>query len=116
VSLILASASPQRRAILAQAGFRFDVRPAHVEEATHGDPVAVAEANARAKAEALGVRGDVGLMARLERIILLAVAIPFGAHGSLPYAVYLLAALTAFTVGQRVVHVHRQLTDQKAEG
>jgi CDP-diacylglycerol--glycerol-3-phosphate 3-phosphatidyltransferase len=70
----------------------------------------------RAKAEALGVRGDVGLMARLERIVLLAVAIPFGAHGSLPYAVYLLAALTAFTVGQRVLHVHRQLTHQKAEG
>jgi len=69
----------------------------------------------RAKAEALGLRGDVGLMARLERIVLLAVAIPFGGYGSLPYAVYLLAGLTAFTVMQRVLFVHRQLT-QKAEG
>jgi CDP-diacylglycerol---glycerol-3-phosphate 3-phosphatidyltransferase len=69
----------------------------------------------RAKAEALGLRGDVGLMARLERIVLLAVAIPFGGYGSLRYAVYLLAGLTAFTVMQRVLFVHRQLT-QKAEG
>jgi septum formation protein len=55
--LILASASPQRRAILTQAGLSFDVRPASVEEETEGEPVAVAEANARAKAEALGVAG-----------------------------------------------------------
>jgi CDP-diacylglycerol--glycerol-3-phosphate 3-phosphatidyltransferase len=65
----------------------------------------------RAKAEALGLRGDVGLMARLERIVLLAVALPFGGLGSMTYAIYLLAALTAFTVCQRVVHVHRQLTN-----
>jgi CDP-diacylglycerol--glycerol-3-phosphate 3-phosphatidyltransferase len=69
----------------------------------------------RAKAEALGLRGDVGLMSRLERIVLLAVAIPFGGHGSLPYAVYLLAALTAFTVLQRVLHVYREL-NTRAEG
>jgi septum formation protein len=55
--LILASASPQRRAILAQTGIPFDVRPADVEEETEGDPVAVAEANARAKAEAPGAPG-----------------------------------------------------------
>jgi septum formation protein len=55
--LILASASPQRRAILTQTGIPFDVRPADVEEETEGDPVAVAEANARAKAEASGAPG-----------------------------------------------------------
>ena len=55
--LILASASPQRRAILAQAGITFDVRPADVEEETAGEPVVVAENNARAKAEALGAAG-----------------------------------------------------------
>jgi septum formation protein len=55
--LILASASPQRRAILTQTGILFDVRPADVEEETAGDPVAVAEANARAKAEASGAPG-----------------------------------------------------------
>ena len=51
--LTLASASPQRRAILAQVGIPFDVRPADVEEETAGDPVAVAEANARKKATAV---------------------------------------------------------------
>jgi septum formation protein len=53
VRLTLASASPQRRAILAQVGIPFDVRPADVEEETAGDPVAVAEANARKKATAV---------------------------------------------------------------
>jgi len=51
--LILASASPQRRAILAEAGFDFDVRPADVDEEEVGDPSAVAEANARRKATAV---------------------------------------------------------------
>jgi CDP-diacylglycerol--glycerol-3-phosphate 3-phosphatidyltransferase len=63
----------------------------------------------RAKAEALGLSGAVGLMGRAERIVLVAVALPFAGHGSLPYAMYLLAALTAFTVIQRVNHVRKQL-------
>ena len=63
----------------------------------------------RAKAEALGLSGAVGLMGRAERIVLVAVALPFAGHGSLPYAMYLLAALTTFTVIQRVNHVRKQL-------
>jgi len=63
----------------------------------------------RAKAEALGLSGTVGLMGRAERIVLVAIALPFAGHGSLPYAMYLLAALTAFTVFQRVNHVRKQL-------
>jgi septum formation protein len=51
--LILASASPQRRAILADAGIHFEVRPADVDEDEEGDPRAVAEGNARRKAEAV---------------------------------------------------------------
>ena len=51
--LVLASASPQRRAILEQIGVSFEIRPADVEEETHGDPVAVAEENARRKAAAV---------------------------------------------------------------
>jgi nucleoside triphosphate pyrophosphatase len=51
--LTLASASPQRRAILAQVGIPFDVRPAGVEEETEGDPAAVAALNARRKAAAV---------------------------------------------------------------
>jgi CDP-diacylglycerol--glycerol-3-phosphate 3-phosphatidyltransferase len=63
----------------------------------------------RAKAEALGLSGAVGLMGRAERIVLVAVALPFAGHGSLPYTMYLLAALTTFTVIQRVNHVRKQL-------
>ena len=65
----------------------------------------------RAKAEALGLTGAVGLMGRAERIVLVAVALPFAGRGSLPYAMYLLAALTAFTVFQRVNHVRNQLNE-----
>jgi septum formation protein len=57
--LVLASRSPQRRAILEQLGIDFDVRPADVDELEAGDPFAVATENAARKAEA--VRGDVVL-------------------------------------------------------
>ena len=55
--LILASASPQRRAILAQLGIAFEVRPADIDEDEHGDPRAVAEGNARRKALAVPADG-----------------------------------------------------------
>ena len=48
--LLLASASPQRRAILAQVGIPFTVEVTGVEELTEGDPRAVAVENARRKA------------------------------------------------------------------
>ncbi len=51
--LILASASPQRRAILSQAGIPFEVVPADVDEETAGEPRAVAQLNARLKALAV---------------------------------------------------------------
>lgn len=50
--LILASRSPQRRAILEQLGVRFEVRPADVEELRDGPPAEVALENARRKATA----------------------------------------------------------------
>lgn len=50
--LILASRSPQRRAILEQLGIAFEVLPVDVEELAAGDPVGVARANAVAKARA----------------------------------------------------------------
>jgi septum formation protein len=52
--IVLASASPQRRAILEQLGVPFVVRPAAVEEVEEGDPATVALTNARAKAAAVG--------------------------------------------------------------
>jgi CDP-diacylglycerol--glycerol-3-phosphate 3-phosphatidyltransferase len=69
----------------------------------------------RAKAEAIGLKGDVGLMSRVERIVLLALALPFAGRGVLPYAIYLLAALTTFTVFQRMAFVRTQL-NSKVEG
>jgi septum formation protein len=51
--LRLASASPQRRAILELLGISFEVTPADVEELTSGDPRALALENARRKALAI---------------------------------------------------------------
>lgn len=51
--LVLASASPQRSAILARIGVTFDVRPADVEEQEEGVPVEVAAHNALQKARAI---------------------------------------------------------------
>ncbi len=48
--LVLASASPQRRAILERLGVSFEVRPTNVEELAQGDPAEVAAENAMRKA------------------------------------------------------------------
>ncbi|HEU4978626.1 MAG TPA: Maf family protein [Solirubrobacteraceae bacterium] len=58
--LVLASASPQRRAILAQLGIPFELRPAHVEEIEAGDPGQAALENARRKAAAAAAAGGPG--------------------------------------------------------
>ena len=63
----------------------------------------------RAKAEAVGLRGDVGLMARAERIVLLAFTLAFSGMHALPYGIEVLAALTALTVWQRIAFVRAQL-------
>lgn len=60
----------------------------------------------RARAEALGLECKVGLMSRPERVILIAIGLFFNV---LPYVIYVLAALTTFTVVQRVVHTYREL-------
>jgi septum formation protein len=49
-TLVLASRSPQRRALLAQIGVPFTVREVDVHELGSGDPTAVAHENARRKA------------------------------------------------------------------
>ena len=54
--LVLASASPQRRALLTQLGVAFEVRPAGVEELEAGEPEAVALENARRKAAAVAAQ------------------------------------------------------------
>ncbi len=54
-TLILASASPRRRELLAQAGYVFEVRPAHVNEDVKAgeDPIAYVVRLAREKAQAV---------------------------------------------------------------
>jgi CDP-diacylglycerol--glycerol-3-phosphate 3-phosphatidyltransferase len=61
----------------------------------------------RARAEALGLECKVGLASRAERVVLLSLGLVFPVL--LPYAIYLLAALTGITVVQRVVHTYRQI-------
>jgi septum formation protein len=56
--LVLASASPQRRAILERLGAQFSVRPSGVEEIDHGEPADVALENALRKARAARVAGE----------------------------------------------------------
>jgi septum formation protein len=53
--LVLASASPRRRELLAQVGYQFEVRPAHIpEEPLPGeDPIAYVTRLAREKAQAV---------------------------------------------------------------
>lgn len=63
----------------------------------------------RARAEALGLECKVGLMSRPERIVVLTAGFLFARWQVLSVAVYALAALTSFTVLQRVLHVRRQL-------
>jgi CDP-diacylglycerol--glycerol-3-phosphate 3-phosphatidyltransferase len=60
----------------------------------------------RARAESLGLECKVGLMSRPERVILIAIGLFFNV---LAYVVYIMVALTVFTVVQRVVHTYRQL-------
>ncbi len=65
--LILASGSPQRRAILEQLGVDFRVAVPDVEELTDGDPREVALENARRKARA--VEGELVLAADTEVVL-----------------------------------------------
>ena len=53
--LVLASASPRRRELLAQAGFTFEVHPAHIPEdpTPNEDPIAYVVRLAREKAQAV---------------------------------------------------------------
>jgi septum formation protein len=50
VTLVLASRSPQRRAILERLGIEFTVRPTGIDELTQGKPAALARENALRKA------------------------------------------------------------------
>jgi CDP-diacylglycerol--glycerol-3-phosphate 3-phosphatidyltransferase len=59
----------------------------------------------RARAEGLGIPGDVGFMGRPERVIVLGAGLLLGYE---QYALGLIMALSAVTVAQRVAHVWRK--------
>jgi CDP-diacylglycerol---glycerol-3-phosphate 3-phosphatidyltransferase len=63
----------------------------------------------RARAEALGLRGDVGIGSRAERVVVITAGLVLAPWGVLPWAIGLLAATAWFTVGQRVWSVRTQL-------
>jgi phosphatidylinositol phosphate synthase len=66
----------------------------------------------RAKAETLGLRGDVGIGSRAERVVVITAGLVFAPWGGLQWAVYVLAATAWITVGQRIWYVRRQLREQ----
>jgi CDP-diacylglycerol--glycerol-3-phosphate 3-phosphatidyltransferase len=63
----------------------------------------------RAKAEGLGLRGDVGLGSRAERVVVITAGLVLAPWGVLQWAIYLLAATAWLTVVQRILHVRKQL-------
>jgi CDP-diacylglycerol--glycerol-3-phosphate 3-phosphatidyltransferase len=65
----------------------------------------------RAKAEALALRGDVGLGSRAERVVVITGGLVFAPWGGLQWAIYFLAATSWLTVAQRILHVRKQLID-----
>jgi CDP-diacylglycerol--glycerol-3-phosphate 3-phosphatidyltransferase len=86
----------------------------------HGNEVALAATIAaiagsflvsytRAKAEGLGLRGDVGLGSRAERVVVITAGLVLAPWGVLQWAIYLLAATAWLTVVQRILHVRKQL-------
>jgi CDP-diacylglycerol--glycerol-3-phosphate 3-phosphatidyltransferase len=64
---------------------------------------------ARAKAEGLGIKGDVGIGSRAERVVVLSAGLILAPWGVLPWAIALLALTAWITVLQRVLHVRREL-------
>jgi CDP-diacylglycerol--glycerol-3-phosphate 3-phosphatidyltransferase len=63
----------------------------------------------RARAEALGLRGDVGIGSRAERVVVITAGLVLAPWGVLPWAIALLAATAWITVVQRVLYVRIQL-------
>jgi CDP-diacylglycerol--glycerol-3-phosphate 3-phosphatidyltransferase len=76
----------------------------------------------RARAEALGLSGTVGIANRAVRVVILSVGLVFAKGASLgdfellAPAVYVLAALTFVTTFQRIFYVRAQLREPPAQG
>jgi CDP-diacylglycerol--glycerol-3-phosphate 3-phosphatidyltransferase len=69
----------------------------------------------RAKAESIGLRGDVGIGSRAERVVVITAGLVLAPWGVLPWSLVLLAATAWITVAQRVLHVRKQLMEANSE-
>ena len=65
----------------------------------------------RAKAEGLGLKGDVGLGSRAERVVVITAGLVLAPWGLLQWAIYLLTATAWSTVLQRILFVRKQLRE-----
>jgi CDP-diacylglycerol---glycerol-3-phosphate 3-phosphatidyltransferase len=63
----------------------------------------------RARAEALGLKGDVGIGSRAERVFVISSGLILAPWGALQWAIYLLTFTAWLTVVQRVLAVRAQL-------
>ncbi|MGH3007066.1 MAG: CDP-alcohol phosphatidyltransferase family protein [Gaiellaceae bacterium] len=63
----------------------------------------------RAKAEILGLKGDVGIGSRAERVVVITVGLVFAPFGALAWTMAVLTATAWITVVQRVLAVRSQL-------
>lgn len=68
----------------------------------------------RARAEALGLKGDVGIGSRAERVVVITAGLVLAPWGLLQWAIYLLALTAWFTVAQRVLSVRSQLRSSQS--
>lgn len=68
---------------------------------------------ARARAEGVGFKADIGLAERADRLVatlVLVIAVGFGApHIVMAVGLWLIAAASLFTVGQRMAYVYKQM-------
>jgi CDP-diacylglycerol--glycerol-3-phosphate 3-phosphatidyltransferase len=67
----------------------------------------------RARAEALGLKGDVGLGSRAERVVVISAGLILAPWGALPWAIYLLNVTAWITVLQRAASVRKQLRERQ---
>ena len=69
----------------------------------------------RAKAEILGLRGNMGIGSRAERVALITTGLVLAPWGALSIVIYVLAAMAWITVLQRIFAVRSQLRERAAQ-
>jgi CDP-diacylglycerol---glycerol-3-phosphate 3-phosphatidyltransferase len=68
----------------------------------------------RSKAETLGLKGDVGIGSRAERVVVICLGLAVAPWGGLQWAIYLLATTAWITVVQRILYARKQLKERGA--